>query len=309
MMMVEGFAENPVDVNTLITKGIDLYTQYIEPKLTKENIYNTVTGTIGFSTYYAMAPSVDQTQNGAFIKRAGISIGFKLFDAFVTPAVAPFVESFAEVNVNNAKYSYYSIRCLFEIKYCDEAHKLPNTFTHNELTQQPLWQDFSQFNIGAYLQKIQPTTGELTPQSLCLNGMISATAAELKDFLYITSGFDQYCQGDFCKGWVSYYFEEWLKNDIKSSIDISLTQEPTYMVMEFEQYCQDDVCQNELSYHVPESPVNTFTIPFSEVILFESTTPMVVETKVESVLVSTHVAVIEQIFAVNTTPAQVEFLA
>lgn len=94
------------DVDTLITstsmpdllieKGLDLYAHYVEPKLSKENIFNAVAGSVSFSTYYGAVPLVVQSDQAVFIKRTGVAIGFNVVNILATPVIAQFVESFAE---------------------------------------------------------------------------------------------------------------------------------------------------------------------------------------------------------------------
>ncbi len=211
--------ELPTFGHSLYSKAQEFYSQSVEPKLTKEYVDNFIVGTIGYSTYYGLMPGVSQLDSGAFIKRGGISIGFKLFNTLVTPAISQFVESFTEMHINNAKYSYHSAKCLLDSKHCDETKKFTNPFSFDESKKAPLFHDFSQFDTTSYLNKVNEGLSKLSLPGLFTTGMISATASEIKDFTYAITGFDNYCsKSNFCKNWVSYYYKEWLKNDIKSLI-------------------------------------------------------------------------------------------
>lgn len=258
-----------------IAKITSLYSYYLEPKLTKENLYKTVSETISFSTYYAMVPSVGQTDTELFLKRTSISIGFKLFSTVVTPVIAQFVESFVEVNTHSVKYTYYSIKCVFDIKYCDETNTLSEPLN--------ILQDFFQFDMLSYSQKLSAQFSKLTPEGVLLNGLISAAASEIKDQSFIALGFDQYCQGNICKNYLSYYYKEWIKNEIKSSLSTSTEQEADlrdnhseifpkmnqsmdYLKLtvnfsvNIEQICQDDLCQTSIVYSMIDSDKNQMSI-------------------------------------------------
>lgn len=217
--------------DTLMSKGTGLYVQYVEPKLTKENFIYSVSGAISLSTYYSAGSLIGQMDSASFVKKAGISIGFTLFNTVFKPAVAQFVESFAEVNIHNTKYTYYSIRCIFEVKYCDELNKMTPPSSDMEKEQpESLLQDFSQFDMTTYVEKVNEGLSKLSIERLFLNGVVSATASEIKDFSYVSTGFDQYCQGAICKNWVSYYFKEGLKKEVKSLISTGLEHEQAYVL-------------------------------------------------------------------------------
>ncbi len=203
-------------INNLMAKGLELYGQYVEPKLTKENIYQAVAGSVGFSAYYGMAPAVDGVDPSAFIKRSGIAIGYKVFNNLATPMVAQFVQSFAEVNINNAKYTYYSIRCVLQTKFCNEASGMPDTVN--------IVQDFSQFDVASYAQSLKDSFGKLTLEGLLLNGMISATASDIQDTSFVATGFNEYCQSTLCKDYATYYYKEWVDNQIKTELSAKTEQ-------------------------------------------------------------------------------------
>ena len=170
----------------------------------------------------------------------GVSIGFKLFNTFANPAISQFVESFTEVHINNAKYTYYSARCLLDTKFCDELKGLKNPFSYDPIENPTLLHDFSQFDTTAYLQEVNKGLSKLTLPGLFTTGAISATASEIKDFTYGITGFDNYCKSDFCKNWVSYYYKEWLKKDIKSMIASSLEKHDTESITPVESEAPQD---------------------------------------------------------------------
>lgn len=198
--------------NALFSKVGDFYTQQIAPKLTKENIYDAAAGSISMATYYYVGGSVGQIDGPMFVKRASLSMGFTVFNTAVKPVVAQFVESFVEMQVNNVQYTYYSIRCITDVKYCDEITKITNTAVVSENDS------LLKFDTTALAQKLNQDFSELTLDKLLLSGAVSAVASEVKNAAYVVTGFDQFCQGSVCKNWISYYVRDAIKNEIKSVI-------------------------------------------------------------------------------------------
>ena len=192
--------------SALFSQVGDFYTQHIAPKLTKENIYDATAGSVSMATYYYMGASVGQINGPMFIKRASLSMGFTVFNTAVKPVVAQFVESFVEMQVNNVQYTYYSVRCITDVKYCDEITKVTNTVSSSE------------FDTTALVQKLNQDFSELTLDKLLLSGAVSAVASEVKNAAYVVTGFDQICQGSLCKNWISYYVRDAIKNEIKSVV-------------------------------------------------------------------------------------------
>lgn len=199
--------------STLFSKVGDFYSQHIAPKLTKENIYDATAGSVSMAAYYYLGSSVGPINGPMFVKRASLSMGFTVFNTAIKPVVAQFVESFVEMQVNNVEYTYYSIRCITDVKYCDEITKITNTAISSSETE-----GLVQFDTTMLMQKLSQDFSELTLDKLLLSGAVSAVASEVKNAAYVVTGFDQICQGSICKNWISYYVRDALKNEIKSVI-------------------------------------------------------------------------------------------
>ncbi len=207
--------------SALFSQVGNFYTQNIAPKLTKDNIYDATAGSVSMAAYYYLGGSVGQINGPMFVKRASLSMGFTVFNTAVKPVVAQFVESFVEMQVNNVQYTYYSIRCITDVKYCDEITKITNTAVISEN------ESLLQFDTTALVQKLNQDFSELTLDKLLLSGAVSAVASEVKNAVYVVTGFDQICQGSICKNWISYYVRDALKNEIKSVISDPIETEKT----------------------------------------------------------------------------------
>lgn len=207
--------------SALFSQVGNFYTQNIAPKLTKDNIYDATAGSVSMAAYYYLGGSVGQINGPMFVKRASLSMGFTVFNTAVKPVVAQFVESFVEMQVNNVQYTYYSIRCITDVKYCDEITKITNTAVISEN------ESLLQFDTTALVQKLNQDFSELTLDKLLLSGAVSAVASEVKNAAYVVTGFDQICQGSICKNWISYYVRDALKNEIKSVISDPIETEKT----------------------------------------------------------------------------------
>lgn len=195
-------------LNHYLHKGFEMYTNHVSPFMTKEKIDQWFTNTVIFSSYYGTVGSLGT----GFSSKAGVAMGFKLFASMASPFVSQFVESFTEIQVYNAKYTYHTLRCIFDEGSCIELNLLTNEPFH---PSQSLLNDFSQFDYQRYYQEVSAAADKLSTAGLINSGILSATASNIKDFVFNEIGFTPYCQGYFCKNWLSYYFKDWIKNELK----------------------------------------------------------------------------------------------
>ena len=141
-------------------------------------------------------------------------MGFKVFASVATPFISQFVESFTETQIHNAKYSYHSLRCIFDEDSCIQLKQLSQEVLSQEPTKD-LLNNFSQFDYQQYYQDTSDAIDKLSVSGLFYSGILSATASGIKDFIFVETGFAAACQGYFCKNWISYYFKDWIKDELK----------------------------------------------------------------------------------------------
>ncbi len=212
------------DVTEIISqKAISLHAQYIEP-ISKEQVDKFIVSSIGFSTYYGLVSAAKLEGASTFAVRAEVSMGFKLFNAVANPFLGQFVESFTDVHTNNTKFIFYSAKCAIWGDNCEDLAALNNPFKINLPDEKAsLIQDFMQFDLKRYFGETSTNLDSINIKSLISGGIISASASQVVDTVYEETGLKPYVQGYFMKNWGSYYFKEWVKNEIRHEVDILKT--------------------------------------------------------------------------------------
>jgi len=194
----------------LFFKGHEFYTNHISPLIAKDKLDPVITSSITFSSYYGAVGSL----GNSFASKAAVAMGFKVFASVATPFISQFVESFTETQIHNAKYSYHSLRCIFDEDSCIQLKRLSQEVLSQEPTKD-LLNNFSQFDYQQYYQDTSDAIDKLSVPGLFYSGILSATASGIKDFIFVETGFAAACQGYFCKNWISYYFKDWIKDELK----------------------------------------------------------------------------------------------
>lgn len=199
-------------------KASEIYTHYIEPT-TKAQIDSMIVNSIGFSAYASLTSMVGVADASAFMTRAKISIGFKLFNAVANPLMAQFVESFTEMHMNNAKYVYYKAKCIISNDAGQMPDNLPTSFTNDLNEKSTLINDFTQFDVKRYITEVSQGLDDLSIKKLALGGTLSAMASSIRDTIYEQTGLEPYTKGYLFKNWINYYFKDWIKDELHSEVN------------------------------------------------------------------------------------------
>ncbi|MBS0287840.1 MAG: hypothetical protein JSR17_11125 [Proteobacteria bacterium] len=201
------------------SKASEFHAEYIAP-ITKAQVDAMIVNSIEFSAYGSLTTVFGVMDATAFMTRAKISIGYKLFNAVANPLMAQFVESFTELHINNAKYVYYKTKCTISGQECQIADNLPSPMMSQDINgKTTLLNDFTQFDLKRYVSEVSQGLDALSIKKLALGGVLSATASQIRDTIYEQVGLTDHAKSYLFKNWINYYFKDWINSELHSEVN------------------------------------------------------------------------------------------
>jgi hypothetical protein len=177
---------------------------YLEKKVetfisttTKQDIDTLLADYANFLFYYTVAsPYFKGGVEASFYYNTVEAMGFKLFLSVATPVMEQGVSAFTERVQKQIDYTFYS--------------------TETEISAPGI--DFSWLDSKTCMESIQNNIEKLTLPDLLVSGILSASSTEIRNEIYNQLDLTSYIQTYIFKSWINYYFKQWIKSELKYSL-------------------------------------------------------------------------------------------